>query len=254
MSLFNNKYIFCLFVSLSIFCSYQSTLLADEDDDIFAEIEMEDKKKQEDIKNIDPFEKTNRKVFDFNYKIYDNFLLPITNFYDDKIPLAIRWTLKNYIQNYSNEPASIIYSVFDGDLEGIIVSFWRFTINTLFGFFGCDDVAALSNLQPYNKTIGNVLSFYKIPRGPFIMLPFFGPSNVRDSLGKVFELLMTNYFFMHYLIGDFAKIFAWQYSINPFYIPFHSNGDLQWIWLSWTSLSYMHQIYQMSSMANMSFS
>ena len=229
----------CVFLLAFAYISIDS--FADEDDDIFNELDNIQISKSEEKNSQDPFETFNRKIFNFNSLLYDNVFIKINNFYTENIPLAVRWSLKNYIQNYSNEPRSMIYSVLDFDLEGIVVSFWRFTINTLFGFFGGDDVASLSNLRPYNKTVQNLMTFYHIPRGPFLMLPLFGPSTVSGVIGKTIELVFTNYFFMHYLVGNVATIFSWQYSINPFYIPFHKEGNLQWIWLSWTLWDYLYQ-------------
>lgn len=240
-----SKYFLALFILFSNLFIGNYCLADDDDEDIFNEIEQTQEIEQKKSNDSDPFEKSNRKVFDFNMKIYDNVLIPFNQWYEDKIPLAVRWTLKNYIQNYTETPNDIIYSVLDFDVEGILVSFWRFTINTLFGMFGGDDVASLSNLQPYRKSLGKVLYFYHIPKGPFLMLPFFGPSTIRETSASIISLLFTNYFFMHFLIGKTAIMFSWQYII-----PFYPNGNqdvLRWLWLGWNLAYYIRYINGLGS-------
>ena len=76
--------------------------------------------------NKDPFEKFNRKMYNFNLGFYKTILFPISNFYNNYIPIEIRWTFKNFVQHYTETPKDAVYSVLDLDLEGMLVSTWRF--------------------------------------------------------------------------------------------------------------------------------
>ena len=200
-----------------------------DDENFFKEMEQELPKKKP--INNDPFEKFNRKIFAFNVLFYDKLLVPIGNWYDDTLPPEVRLAIKNVLQNYSTTPNDIFFSVADFDLEAIVVNGWRFFTNTLFGFFGIDDIASSLNLTQRRKTFDNVLYFYHIPRGPYIMLPLIGPSNLRDTIGIAIGGLSTSYFTMYFLIGNYAYLYSYANYFNPLLIPF--NGGLNA--MSWVS-------------------
>ncbi|MDD2943021.1 MAG: VacJ family lipoprotein, partial [bacterium] len=64
----------------------------------------------------------------------------------------------------------------------------RFVVNTTFGVAGLFDVAAEhANLPRHHEDFGTALGYYEIPAGPYIVLPFLGPSNVRDGLGRIID-------------------------------------------------------------------
>ena len=173
----------------------QKPALADDDDEFFAETP----KTKIQANNLDPFESFNRKIFAFNIVIYDKMLVPFSDWYNENIPLAVRFTFKNIMQNFSTNTRDIILSVFDFDIEAILTSFWRWAIKSTFGVFGGDDVAHTVGLYAYEKSIGNILYFYHIPRGPYLMLPILGPSNLRDGIGLLAYTLTTSAFCWRYI-------------------------------------------------------
>ena len=191
----------------------------------------------------DPFENLNRKIFFFNAVIWHTVVIPFGRVYV-KLPIELRNTFANYGNNYITEPTNMLYSVFDLDFEAIAVSFWRFTTNTIFGAFGTFDVAEDLNLHAYKKNLGDVLYFYHIPRGPYLMLPIMGPSTTRDFFGNLIAYFATSYFYMHFLIHDWAYMFCYQYMFNPFYIPFHNSGDIIWIGFGWQVFSWINELGQ----------
>ena len=206
------------------------------DEDFFAEMEQETQK-QPSINN-DPFEKFNRKIFDFNVVFYDKFLVPVGDWYANNLPPEVRIAIKNILQNYSTTPNDIFFSVADFDLEAIVVSGWRFFTNTLFGFFGVDDIATKLDLEQRHKSLDNILYFYHIPRGPYIMLPLIGPSNLRDTAGMAIGGILTSYFTMHWLMGDYAYLYSYANYFNPAIIPFDGGlSAMSWISLGMTGLN-----------------
>ena len=193
---------FALVILCSIFLS--NNVFAESDDELFAEID--NIQIQKNISNNDPFEKINRKIFNFNLSFWDTILVPFENKWN-KIPINIRQAINRSGENYIQQPTNIVYSVLDADLETMTISFWRFTINTIFGLFGIFDVASDLGLPKIKKTFSDILYFYHIPRGPYIMLPFIGPSNIRDTSGLLFGSLLTSYFFMSMFLHQTAYMF-----------------------------------------------
>lgn len=224
-------------IFLTFFYISHFALSADADDeDFFTEMEQELPKQPS--TNNDPFEKFNRKIFNFNTAFYDKLLVPAGDWYENTIPQDVRIAIKNVLQNYSTTPSNIFFSVADFDLEAVIVGGWRFFTNTLFGFFGIDDIATKLDLEQRRKSLDNILYFYHIPRGPYIMLPLIGPSNLRDITGTAIGWILTSYFTMHWLIGDYAYLYSYANYFNPAIIPFDGGlNAMSWISFSMTALN-----------------
>ena len=243
------SWLFLFIVSLFICINnIDKQAFADEDEDIFAEADAITVNLH--ANEYDPWEKFNRKIFAFNGLLSYYVLIPFSDWYEKKLPIQVRWTFKNYMQNYTENATDILYSTLDFDLEAIAVSFWRFTLNTLFGMFGGDDVAYLVNLQPYRKSIGNILQFYHIPRGPFLILPILGSTNLRDGIGTLAGFLLTTSWITKPLLLDWFKLFYYQYTFSPFYIPFHKTSDLVWTSFGWGIGLYIHKFSEQGKMAS----
>ena len=226
MSVLLHKKISILLCSALLFSSFTCTKisLADDadDDDAFAEIQQ--------IETNDPWEKLNRKIFGFNEVIFDNVYIPFGRWYENNIPLSVRWSFKNFTQHYTETPRDMILSVLDFDLEGFLVASWRFLINGTIGFWGILDPANDLGLKSVHKTFGQVFYFYGIPRGPYLMLPFLGPNNLRDTVGMVTEFVVTNYFLMNLLFGKKPTyLFTYQNVFSPFFYFHPKLSSLTWI-------------------------
>ena len=220
-------FVFLVFLLQTIKPVYAANIEED-DEEFFA---VPPVKKEISTLNQDPWEDFNRKVFAFNVVIYDNVLVPFADWYNDKIPLEIRFTFKNIMQNYVGNTNDAILSMLDFDLEALTTTFWRWAINSIFGVFGTDDVAYVAGLTAYNKSIGKVLHFYNIPRGPYLMLPLLGPSDLRDGLGLVAFSLLTSSFCWSYIfqLKQYSHIFSYLNITSGWHIPFRSNDELVWI-------------------------
>ena len=214
---------FCSALLFSLFACTKISLADDADDDYaFAEIQQ--------IETNDPLESLNRKIFGFNEIIFDNVYIPFGRWYENNIPLPVRWSFKNFTQHYTETPQDMILSVLDFDLEGFLVASWRFLINGTIGLWGILDPANDLGLKSVHKTFGQVFYFYGIPRGPYLMLPFIGPSNLRDTVGMVTEFVVTNYFLMNLLFGKKPTyLFTYQNVFSPFFYFHPKLSSLTWI-------------------------
>ena len=228
-----------------------NTTKADEFDDEEALFLLQQQEQKQTKNDRDPFEYFNRKIFDFNMILYDNIFIPYEKFYTKYIPLEIRWTLKNFIQNYTDTPQDMVLSVLDGDIEAIIVSCWRFILNTTFGLFGLFDFAYDTGLSKYNKKFEQILHFYHIPSGPYLVLPIIGSNTIRGTIGMAIEFIFTSPLFLHYMFGIIAlSPFTFQYLANPFLLIDYQAKNLKWFSTAWRISNYYHIFIANIGMAN----
>lgn len=130
----------------------------------------------------DPLEPMNRAIFDFNDKAYTYVLFPVAKGYND-LPPPARTGIHNVIANLG-EPVVFMNKGLQGDLSSAGTTAVRFVVNTIFGFGGLIDVASHNNIQePKAGDFGATLYTYGVGEGPYLVLPLFGPSNPRDTVG-----------------------------------------------------------------------
>lgn len=132
----------------------------------------------------DPLEGYNRGMFKVNEGIDTVLLRPLAKGYHYVTPDALRWRIGNVSDNLY-EPVSMVNSLLQGDFTQGVTTFWRFVINTTVGLGGMHDVAATAGLQQRREDFGQTLAVWGVGSGPYIVLPIFGPSDLRDTSGKV---------------------------------------------------------------------
>jgi len=134
----------------------------------------------------DPYEDTNRAIYDFNKTLDTYFLAPIVYGYRAVVPELGRQGISNIFDNIS-EPVTFFNAILQGDAEYAATTFWRFTINSTLGAAGIMDVASAAGMEERTEDFGQTLGVYGVKPGAYIMLPFFGPSNVRDAGGRAVD-------------------------------------------------------------------
>lgn len=144
----------------------------------------------------DPWESVNRKIFNFNEMVYDNVFDPAAKAYKRIMPDPLELVVGNFFSNL-NDVVVITNSVLQLNYESALATGARLLINTTFGIFGmidiASDISAVSdiNLNKRNEDFGQTLGRYGVNSGPYIVLPFLGPSSARDTFG-----LAVDSFFM----------------------------------------------------------
>ena len=128
----------------------------------------------------DPYEKSNRKVFEFNNKIDKLFLRPVTDFYDKATPEFAQTSITNFFANLDDIRISI-NNLLQGNVVESMSDITRFFINSLFGLAGFFDVASEMGLEKHSEDFGQTLGKWGAKPGPYLMLPFLGPSTTRDA-------------------------------------------------------------------------
>jgi phospholipid-binding lipoprotein MlaA len=143
----------------------------------------------------DPWEPFNRSVFEFNEGLDKYLLKPIVTAYRFILPEIVRDGIYNFFSNYSD-----IYTALQNLLQGkpdlAFNDLMRVAVNTLFGLGGLMDVATPGGLPKHKEDWGQTFGVWGVPSGPYLVLPFFGPSTIRDTFGTAADL-ETDYLFKY---------------------------------------------------------
>lgn len=154
-----------------------------------ADPEMAGQKLDKPASEVDPYEDWNRKVYSFNETIDDWFLRPVAQGYRTITPGFVDRGITNFFNNLT-EIRNFANSVFQLKLESAVVATGRFTYNTVFGLGGFIDVATMFELPERPEDFGQTLGYWGTESGPYLMLPFLGPSTPRDFGGFATDMLV----------------------------------------------------------------
>jgi len=139
----------------------------------------------------DPLEPTNRAIFDVNMALDDAVMVPVAESYRANLPDWFRDAVHNILVNLQ-EPYVAGNDLLQGNAHAAADSLGRFLVNSTFGLLGARDAVADSGGAKSHKTdIGVTLAVWGFEEGPYLMLPLFGPSNLRDGTGKLAEFWAT---------------------------------------------------------------
>jgi phospholipid-binding lipoprotein MlaA len=139
---------------------------------------------------LDPWEKWNRKVFNFNEDLDRRVLRPVATVYSDVVPQPVRRGVSNFFSNFA-DAWSAINNMLQGKFELGFEDATRVGANTLFGLFGILDVASEMGLDHHYEDFGQTLGRYGVGVGAYLVLPVLGPSTVRDAAALPVNRLAT---------------------------------------------------------------
>mgnify|MGYP003979289975 FL=1 len=176
------KSIFLAFIilvfSLNVFASASDDVKTDSDD--FETTVYEDEV-------YDPFEGVNRAIFSFNNSADKVVLEPIAKGYK-KLPPPIQSGVGNFINNLKL-PLAAVNQLLQGQGKNAMESTGRFLVNSTIGIFGLIDVADDIGLNQKEEDFGQTLATWGVGDGFYIVLPLFGPSNLRDTTGMLMTMM-----------------------------------------------------------------
>lgn len=129
----------------------------------------------------DPFEPFNREVTKFNEGVDQMLLKPVATAYRNAVPPLVRTGVSNFFGNLG-DVWSAVNSALQLKIPNAFENLMRVHVNTLFGLGGIIDVASEVNIERHREDFGQTLGRYGVPAGPYIVLPFLGPSTLRDTL------------------------------------------------------------------------
>lgn len=139
------------------------------------------------VAQIDPFERVNRAVFSFNETADQYVIKPIAEGYQFILPEFVRTGVTNFFSNI-NDVLIAANNLLQGKPGNAASDIGRFFVNSTIGVLGLFDVATDMGLDKNREDFGQTLGVWGIGDGPYVVLPFFGPSNVRDTVGFVVDV------------------------------------------------------------------
>jgi phospholipid-binding lipoprotein MlaA len=137
----------------------------------------------------DPLEAFNRQVFEFNEGLDKVVLKPLAEVYDKVLPVPVQDCLSNGFSNL-REPSNALNNLLQGKGGEAVSDVCRFAVNTTVGLLGCFDVASRMGLERHREDFGQTLGVWGLGNGPYLVLPLFGPSSVRDGVGLGVESVL----------------------------------------------------------------
>ena len=141
----------------------------------------------------DPFEDINRKIWAFNETLDDNFAKPTAEIYTNVTPDFIEIGITNFFRNI-NELDNTANQLLQGKPAFAANDFARFLINTSIGILGFFDVASRIGLQRHDEDFGQTLATWGVSKGPFLMIPLYGPSTPRSLAGRSVSSVLSGTF------------------------------------------------------------
>lgn len=135
---------------------------------------------------VDPFERINRHVLDFNTVVDDSVLRPLAETYVAVVPSFGRLRIRQFLDNLG-EPLIFAHNILQMRLRDATTTVGRFALNTTLGGAGFFDLATGQGLARQTGDAGQTLARYGVGEGPYLMLPLLGPSNLRDAFGDTVD-------------------------------------------------------------------
>ena len=156
--------------------------------------------------SADPWQDWNRSIQSFNDEVDAIVLKPVATGYQKATPEAIDESISNFFSNIED------ISVFINDFLQLKVKqggmdFGRFLFNSTFGVAGFFDVATTVDLPKHNEDFGQTLGVWGVPSGPYLVLPFFGSSSLRDAIGLLGDAFFSPMIYLS-LFGTTTTNFA----------------------------------------------
>jgi phospholipid-binding lipoprotein MlaA len=139
----------------------------------------------------DPWEGFNRGMYTFNAGFDEYVLLPIVRTYETITPDFVEDRVSNFFSNIS-DIRNLLNAVLQLRGEQAAQTFARLVYNTTFGIVGLWDPATAMGLRQQREDFGLTLGYYGVGPGPYLVLPFLGPSNLRDTTGLVTDSFVAS--------------------------------------------------------------
>ncbi len=162
---------------------FEIAQFSDEDD-------FEDYVSSNDNEVYDPLEKYNRKIFAFNDFLDRYFLEHVARAYRRDVPKPARQSLRNFLNNLS-APISSFNAFLQGDVDNGLATFSNFLINSTIGVAGFFNIAEEKGIRYHPEDFGQTLGHYGVGAGPYLVVPFIGPSSIRDFSGTITDQVVS---------------------------------------------------------------
>lgn len=139
---------------------------------------------------VDPFEPVNRALYAVHEPIDANVVRPAIQAYVDHVPRFVRAPVSNFFNNI-DDLFSGLNGVLQGKVEKASHDFGRVIVNSFIGLGGLIDVASDAGIPRGEEDFGQTFGHWGFPQGPYLFVPLFGPTTVRDGTGWVLRGYLT---------------------------------------------------------------
>jgi phospholipid-binding lipoprotein MlaA len=151
----------------------------------------------------DPWEGMNRRIYNFNAKLDEHIMLPVIYAYRGYIPRFARQGINNFFSNLTSINHTMNSAL---QLKGksTFNNGMRFISNSTIGILGLFDVATGMGFPQITEDFGQVLGYWGVKEGPYLVLPFFGPSNLRDTAGLGMDFIVADLYLNEFGMNEGA--------------------------------------------------
>jgi len=138
----------------------------------------------------DPAEPANRTIFEINRELDSAILKPVATLYRDQTPQFFQDRINHALANL-RAPLILINDLLQFELDRALATLARFMVNSSWGLLGLNDIATDLGMEGHDEDFGQTLAVLGVVDGPYLMLPLFGPSNPRDTIGLAIDFLIN---------------------------------------------------------------
>jgi phospholipid-binding lipoprotein MlaA len=143
----------------------------------------------------DPYEQTNRSIFDLDQKFDHAIARPVAVFYNHAVPGVARDGIHNFLSNLDS-PVIFANDLLQGETTRAGQTLGRAVVNSTLGLGGLVDLAGKIGIPGHEEDFGQTLAVWGVDEGPYLVLPFAGPSNPRDLVGMGGDIAMDPFTWM----------------------------------------------------------
>jgi len=138
----------------------------------------------------DPWERMNRATYAFNDKFDKALFRPVARGYRTAVPHVVQTGIRNAFDNVDTT-ITMLNDLLQGQVTGFMHDTSRLLVNTVIGVGGLFDPATAMGLEKSDRDFGQTLGKWGVHAGPYVVLPFLGPSDVRDTFGRTADAFST---------------------------------------------------------------
>lgn len=138
-------------------------------------------------KDVDPFEGSNRAVFEFNQTLDESLFEPVARTYKESMPETAQNRVSDFSSNL-DDISTLGNEILQFELFDSVSTFGRILVNSTIGLAGLFDVASDIGLEKTDEDFGQTMAVWGVPSGPYVVLPILGSSTMRDSAGTYADI------------------------------------------------------------------
>jgi phospholipid-binding lipoprotein MlaA len=153
----------------------------------------------------DPWERMNRSTYRFNDAFDRAIAKPVARGYRKVTPRFVQTGIGNFLDNLRS-PVVMVNDLLQGQFKAFASDTGRLLMNTTFGIGGLLDPASAAGLDKNDRDFGQTLGKWGLKTGPYLVIPFLGPSDVRDAVGRVGDVYSDP---RHYIRSNWLSYGLW---------------------------------------------